>query len=62
MTLDEVQQLCEGDQLSFRAGVKHSRAIADVVTENYVRVLWTGGNGSDIVYKHSPIWEAMEKR
>lgn len=60
MTWEDVKALKNGDRIS--AG--HYFSVADMVTDNYVRVEWDGfARGfarADIIEKWSPIWGVLE--
>ena len=72
MTLDEINKLQPGDAVSLIAhepktpgfGRRSFRGQIDMVTENYIRVSWSGADPyrGDIVMRTSPIWESMVKR
>lgn len=62
MTQSEVDKLQNGTKLKLYGRVSFYECIADMVTDNYVRVVWVYGSCSkaDIIEKHSPLWSALE--
>lgn len=62
MMQHEVDKLREGTRLRLLTRVSFYTCAIDVVTENYISVIWVYGNQtkSDIIEKHSPIWSALE--
>ncbi len=47
-----------GDRLHNNS--EHLHGCVDMVTDHYVRIVWTGAKRSDILSRTSPLWHLLE--